>query len=108
MVLFNCIQAALFSAVTAFAGPEGEEPAQPDELAAPQDEDSEADAPRRACTASSNTSPTRRQWASVWPSSREPWKCLRSHDGGVAPAGYPDCWTVARNAYGCTEVVDID
>ena len=65
MLFVSSIQAALLSAVAAFVEPETEA-AQPDEFAQPQPEGSETELPRaRACSASSEASPTRRQWATV-------------------------------------------
>lgn len=107
MLILNAItshlQAALFSGF-AVAAPGAEIPEPEGDAIGTEDTSERA---RRYCSASSDGSPTGRQWAQVRNSPREPYICLREKLGGVADRGVPDCWKMARDI-GCDQVVDID
>ncbi|WAS92106.1 hypothetical protein [Nannocystis punicea] len=108
MLFFNCIQSALFSAVTAFAAPDVAEPdeitAPNDEFVEPADENTDDGVERRSryCSASADYG---RQLARVWNSSRDPSVCLREKLGGRSDRR--DCWSVGREI-GCEEIVDVN
>ena len=113
MLFFNCIQNALFIAVTAFAAPDvaapGEFAAPDDEFVELEDEDTEEvdERARTRCSAASGSSLTGRQWAMVWNSPQDPSRCLRQRLGGEAPASVPSCWKVAR-VLGCDQMISVD
>lgn len=79
-------------------------------FASDSDVDDESDTgsdDKQACTLSSGTSPTGREWGDVSPSPLEPGVCLRRRLGGDAPVGAPHCHKVAQLVFACTEVRDI-
>jgi hypothetical protein len=63
--------------------------------------------PLAICSASSELSPTGRQYATVRPSGRDPSICIRAKLGGSADVSVPDCWRAARmSGLSCVQIVD--
>jgi len=76
--------------------------------ALPMDRDDGDEDPGALCSAGSERSRTRRQYAFVSVSPRNPEFCVRRKLGGEAPIDLPDCWAMARDLdLGCSQIIDL-
>ncbi|MCY1013196.1 hypothetical protein OV079_48240 [Nannocystis pusilla] len=90
MLFFNCIQNALFIAVTAFAAPDVAAPdefaAPNDEFVEPEDENTDDDAERRMRYCSASGDYGRQRPGSGTPRATRPCACGKSSEGAPAAA----------------------